>query len=45
MNGLSLLKDTPRKYYKLTDKGEVFLGELENSWHELNETVNHIANS
>ena len=34
----------PRKYYKLTPKGEVFLGELEVSWRELNETVNHIAN-
>lgn len=34
----------PRKYYKLTEKGEVFLGELEVSWNELNETVNHIAN-
>ena len=31
------------KYYKLTPKGEVFLGELEVSWRELNETVNHIA--
>ena len=34
----------PRKYYKLTEKGEIFLGELESSWKELNETVNHIAN-
>ena len=34
----------PRKYYKLTEKGELFLGELELSWRELNETVNHIAN-
>ena len=34
----------PRKYYKLTPKWEVFLGELEISWRELNETVNHIAN-
>ncbi len=33
----------PRKYYKLTPKGEVFLGELELSWKELNDTVNHIA--
>ena len=36
---------TPRKYYRLTEKGEVFLGELETSWKELNETVNHISNS
>lgn len=35
----------PRKYYRLTEKGEVFLGELEMSWKELNETVNHISNS
>ena len=34
----------PRKYYKLTEQGEVFLGELEISWKEPNETVNHIAN-
>lgn len=32
----------PRKYYKLTEKGETFLGELELSWKELTETVNHI---
>ena len=34
----------PRKYYKLTPKGEVFLGELEVSCREFNEPVNHIAN-
>ena len=34
----------PRKYYKLTEQGETFLGELETSWKELNDTVNHIAN-
>jgi PadR family transcriptional regulator PadR len=33
----------PRKYYKLTEKGEECLGELEVSWCELNETVNRIA--
>lgn len=33
----------PRKYYQLTEKGEEFLGELETSWKELNETVTHIA--
>ena len=32
-------------YYRLTEKGEVFRGELETSWKELNETVNHISNS
>ncbi|MDR0961019.1 MAG: PadR family transcriptional regulator [Mediterranea sp.] len=32
----------PRKYYRLTSQGESFLGELELSWNELNETVNHL---
>ena len=35
----------PRKYYQLTSKGEEFLGELENSWQELNDTINHIRNN
>jgi PadR family transcriptional regulator PadR len=35
----------PRKYYKLTEEGELFLGELENSWQELNNTINHIKNN
>lgn len=34
----------PRKYYKLTGKGEGFLRELEVSWQELSDTVSHIAN-
>ncbi len=34
----------PRKYYRLTGKGEVFLSELENSWRELNETVGQLRN-
>lgn len=33
----------PRKYYQITEKGEAFLSELEASWKELNETVNHLA--
>jgi len=33
----------PRKYYKLTEKGEECLGELKVSWEELSETVSHIA--
>jgi PadR family transcriptional regulator PadR len=33
----------PRKYYALTDKGELFLAELENSWSELNEAVNQLT--
>ncbi len=34
----------PRKYYQLTERGEEFLTELENSWEELNNTINHIKN-
>lgn len=32
----------PRKYYRLTEKGQAFLGELEIAWKELNETVEYI---
>lgn len=32
----------PRKYYKLTATGEQFLGELEASWCELSNTVEHL---
>lgn len=32
----------PRKYYRLTEKGELFLKELETAWNELSETVNHL---
>ena len=32
----------PRKYYRLTPKGEAFLTELDNSWRELSDTVNHL---
>ena len=35
----------PRKHYQLTPAGEEFLGELENSWQELNDTINHIRNN
>lgn len=35
----------PRKYYSLTEQGEEFLLELENSWQELNDTINHIKNN
>ena len=38
-------KGPPRKYYQLTEKGELFLGELEASWQELNDTINHIRNN
>ncbi|GHT75372.1 PadR family transcriptional regulator [Bacteroidia bacterium] len=32
----------PRKYYKLTPEGEEFLNELETSWEEISETINHL---
>ena len=35
----------PRKYYRLTEAGEAFLEELELSWQELNDTINHIRNN
>ena len=33
----------PRKYYRLTAKGENFLNELQTAWQELNATVNHLT--
>jgi len=35
----------PRKYYKLTESGKGFLNELEHSWQELNDTINHIKDN
>jgi len=35
----------PRKYYRLTDNGILFLTELESSWKELNDTIYHIKNN
>jgi PadR family transcriptional regulator PadR len=35
----------PRKYYKITGKGETFLSELEAAWQELTDTINHIRNN
>ena len=32
----------PRKYYELTPKGEEFLGELEQGWNEIADTINHL---
>ena len=32
----------PRKYYKLTPKGRVFLAELKKTWQELNNSTNSI---
>ena len=46
--GYQLVESTqgpPRKYYSLTEQGEAFLLELENSWQELNDTINHIKNN
>lgn len=34
----------PRKYYEITDAGKEFLEELENSWNQLTEIVNHLKN-
>ena len=33
----------PRKYYRLTEKGEEILREVELSWRELNDTVEHLS--
>ena len=35
----------PRKYYQLTESGKDFLKELEVSWDELNNSINHIRNN
>jgi PadR family transcriptional regulator, regulatory protein PadR len=35
----------PRKYYTLTEQGRSFLQELDQSWNELVEAVNHIRSS
>ncbi len=32
----------PRKYYTLTETGHIFLEQLDQSWQELNATVNHL---
>jgi len=32
----------PRKYYELTETGRLFLGELEQSWQELEDAVHEI---
>ncbi len=33
----------PRKYYKLTQKGQLFLGELAKTWNELAQAVDKIT--
>ena len=35
----------PRKYYQLTENGTIFLTDLESSWQELNDAINHIKNN
>ena len=34
----------PRKYYQMTEKGKLFLAELNNTWQELTDSVNFITN-
>ncbi|MDR2204961.1 MAG: PadR family transcriptional regulator [Flavobacteriaceae bacterium] len=33
----------PRKYYRITEKGKIFLTELQNTWTELTNSVNKIT--
>ena len=33
----------PRKYYQITEKGNLFLVELRNTWNELTDSVNQIT--
>lgn len=33
----------PRKYYQITEKGSLFLKELQNTWQDLTESVNNIT--
>ncbi|MGV4413373.1 PadR family transcriptional regulator [Chryseobacterium sp. T1] len=33
----------PRKYYQITEKGTLFLKELQNTWQDLTESVNNIT--
>ena len=33
----------PRKYYQITDKGKLFLNELQNTWIDLTKSVNDIT--
>lgn len=35
----------PRKYYILTEEGRNFLSELDSTWNELAEAVNHTMNT
>lgn len=33
----------PRKYYQITEKGSLFLKELQNTWQDLTQSVNNIT--
>ena len=33
----------PRKYYQMTEKGKLFLAELQNTWNDLTDSVNLIT--
>lgn len=33
----------PRKYYQITEQGQVFLSELEKTWNELTQSVNQLT--
>jgi PadR family transcriptional regulator PadR len=35
----------PRKYYQITEKGSLFLAELQNTWQELTDSVNQITSN
>ena len=38
------LQGPPRKYYKLTETGKIYLKELDSSWDDLIKSVNSIKN-
>ncbi len=35
----------PRKYYEVTDKGQLFLNELENAWDEINHVIRRLKSN
>jgi len=35
----------PRKYYQITEKGSLFLAELQTTWQELTDSVNQIISN
>ena len=38
------IQGPPRKYYTLTNDGNLFLSELEMAWEDINNTINHLKN-